>query len=336
MTGTSASEGLRRALGSLEGLEAVESIIGRKLGSEVTLLTAIAEYLRELGGKRIRPVLALLTGKLCGLDQPVPGLLDIAAGIELIHMATLLHDDIIDQSPLRRRRTSPYLQFGVNNTLLTGDFLLVRAFSLCSRLDQAIVEATEQACVHLVEGEIMEAPLPEITDRSLDRSLEIARKKTAALFRLAAFCGAHIAEAPETAQLHLAAFGEYLGVAFQILDDILDVTADENLLGKKSGSDLTERKPSIVNILWLESGSALSQRLLSPKETILAESNWVAAALQELRQSQVIEQARALALSYAEKAEQKLEAAFSELLEPNAASFLLLKALLEFTTRRIS
>ncbi|MCI5065135.1 polyprenyl synthetase family protein [bacterium] len=258
------------------GMAHVESLIRSKFTSDSKLLTEIPEYLLHLGGKRIRPALALITHALCAgkahaspnsspapaSPVPVPQpLLDVAAGIELIHMATLLHDDIIDRSPIRRGQPSPHIRFGETATLLTGDFLLVRAFSLCSRLDEHIVNETEEACVFLTEGEILEVPLSQQRS-SREESLCIAEKKTAALFGLAAFAGAHVAGSSPEVERALKSFGLEIGIAFQILDDVLDVTADENLLGKRCGGDLIEQKPSIINVLWLESGDPLAEELL--------------------------------------------------------------------------
>lgn len=158
-------------------------------------------------------------------------------------MATLLHDDMIDNSPLRRHRQSAPARYGSNQSILAGDFLLVRAFALCARLDRPIIEATEQACVELTEGEILETSL--VDDRhSVESALAIARKKTASLFRLAAFSAAHMSGVWVDVESRMARFGELVGVSFQILDDVLDVVSDESLLGKRSGTDLRERKPS--------------------------------------------------------------------------------------------
>ncbi len=288
----------------LEGLPKIERLIEEKLSSEAPRLTEIGSYLLGLGGKRIRPVLTLLSARACGMAAPSPALIQVAAGIELIHMATLLHDDIIDKSPRRRNQESPLVRYGVEDTLLCGDFLLTRAFSLCAHLDRYIIDCTEEACINLTEGEILEVPLHK-KKHSVETSLLIAEKKTAALFRLGALCGAHLSGVSPHVVNEMASFGEQLGIAFQILDDILDVTADENLLGKKSGVDLAERKPSLVNVLWVESGSQLAKMLHQTPSN--SEQDFVDAALRELRGSAVIERARELACAYASKAQHALE-----------------------------
>ncbi len=290
-----------------DALRDIESLIREKLCSDAALLTEVSSYLLDLGGKRVRPMLTLLVGRALGLGENLSQssagrrLITIAAGIELIHMATLLHDDIIDRSPLRRNKDSAFKKYGIENTLLTGDFLLTRAFGLCATLDSFVIEATERACVALTEGEILETSLYH-GPHTLESSLEIARKKTAALFSLACQTAAHIARAPEEAQRSLTAFGEKIGIAFQVLDDILDVTADQDLLGKRTGQDLRERKPSVVNVLWLKSEHPLANRLREQPKDSLQEEAWVAEALAVLRTSPVIEESRSLAVSLCDTA----------------------------------
>ncbi len=316
------------------GLPEVEGIVAHAFRSEAPLLSQIPKYLFELGGKRIRPVLALLVGRMCGLSKPNEGLLNIAAGIELIHLATLLHDDIIDKSPLRRRKRSAFFEYGLESSLLAGDFLLTRAFGLCARLDQTVIRATEEACVALTEGEILEVSLDKAPNTTLAESLTVARKKTAALFNLACFAGGHVAGASDEATAKLAACGEQMGIAFQILDDILDVTADENLLGKKSGMDLVERKPSIVNVLWVESGSTLAKRLLTP--TSEDESKFVEAALLELRGGPIVEKATTLAREAAAQSKVLLEQAANSISNVDIQAINGLRAIIDLTISRVS
>lgn len=295
---------LQSIIASLEGLSSVEETITSKFVSDANDLSEIPRYLLQLGGKRIRPVLSLLTAKAFGL-YPYPNeLIDVAAGIELIHMATLLHDDIIDRSLVRRHKESALVKFGMPKTLLAGDFLLVRAFSLCARLDTYIIDATEKACIELTEGEILETPL-YVENHSLESSLKIALKKTASLFRLSTEVAAHLARLHPEVITHLAKFGESLGLAFQILDDLLDVTSDTNLLGKEAGTDLRERKPSVVNVKWLATGDKLAEKLLKePAED--TDKEFVDSALASLKNSKVVQEVRALAISYAEHARRSL------------------------------
>jgi octaprenyl-diphosphate synthase len=336
-------------LGKLPGLSSIEALIESRFASDAPLLKEISTYLLSLGGKRIRPMLAILCGQLCGLNAPFEEtkegrqLIDIAAGIELIHMATLLHDDIIDKSPLRRHKASPLVAFGSENTLLAGDFLLTRAFGLCARLDRYVIERTEEACVALTEGEILEVSLAKQA-HTLETSLTIAKKKTAALFRLAGETASHIAAAGDLATRHLGDFGEKLGIAFQILDDVLDVTSNEEVLGKKNGQDLRERKPSIVNVLWLASGSPGAARLRTPAlqtETATAveleqEEAWVAASLKELRSGSVIREARELAQRFVAGADEALNSAEAACTKPfEKGPQKVLHALMEYVLERV-
>ncbi len=323
---------LLQAMGKVSGLAEVESLITSKFASDAARLTEISDYLLELGGKRIRPVLTLLVGELFGAPIPSQPLFDVAAGIELIHMATLLHDDIIDRSPQRRHKVSAYAKFGLSETLLTGDFLLTRAFSLCAHLDRFVIDATEVACVALTEGEILEVAL-NVQTASVAASLEIARKKTAALFWLAARCGGHLSGAEPAAVHALGRFGESLGIAFQALDDILDVTSTDDQLGKPCGIDIRERKPSLVNVLWLESGSARAKILLTEEPISDA---FIAEALTELRSSAVITEASRIARQYAEEARAALVEAASSPHAVGTQAFKKLDALIEYTLSRLS
>lgn len=351
-SGNDTASSLGAQLLSYPGMKGVEELIRSKFASDAKLLREIPEYLLELGGKRIRPALALCTADMCGVQPSAQKeLYDIAAGIELIHMATLLHDDIIDHSPLRRGKPSPHITFGESATLLAGDFLLVRAFSLCAHLDEFIVQETEAACVYLTEGEILEAPLSR-QECQLDQSLLIAEKKTAALFGLAAVSGAHLAQVPREVELLLKKFGVEMGVAFQVLDDVLDVIADENLLGKRCGGDIVEQKPSIVNVLWLQDGSGLAQDLLLSETTPSAQD--VQRALSYLRDGEgqnVVKQAKEIAEQKISTAKNALDDAVSLLMEDdcsscvgesnrsrprfNSSAHLLLTGLIDYTVHRL-
>jgi geranylgeranyl pyrophosphate synthase len=289
----SAAQRFTQALALVPEIAEVEKTIRSTFSSDVAAMRDIPEYLLALGGKRIRPILTLLSAKALGAKTISRDIITVAAGIELIHMATLMHDDIIDESPIRRHKPSPYAQYGTPLTLLSGDFLLTRAFGLCAKLDDEIIVATEQACIELVEGEALETPL-HIEPHSRASSRTIAERKTASLFRLAAFCAAHLTGADPATTEALCTFGQSLGVAFQFIDDILDVLSDEATLGKRPGLDIAERKPSLVNVLWLESGDPAAQRLLqSPQGD--EEAQFVTQSLKVLTTGPVMDRAKELA-----------------------------------------
>lgn len=312
-----------------EVLALAENRILSRLASDAELLRTIPQYLLEQGGKRIRPLLAALSYRALSSSAPSDDLVDVAAGIELIHMATLLHDDIIDQSPTRRHQASAFRRFGLTPSLLAGDFLLVRAFGLCARLDPFIVAATERACVELTEGELLEGTLDGESVRSIEDYVDIVGKKTAALFALACESGAFLARSSAETVEHMRRFGYFAGVAFQMVDDILDVTADEDLLGKPAGTDLRQKTPSLVNILWLAAGDDEARSFFS-METISAELSKEMAA--KLRDSVIVEQCRERAKEYAARAEAELSAIRKDVVNTDVCDQL--SAIVEYTLER--
>ncbi|MCB0346033.1 MAG: polyprenyl synthetase family protein [Bdellovibrionales bacterium] len=311
------------------GLKLVEERIKSCLKSDAELLEQIPQYLLNQGGKRIRPTVALLVGQLFGLREPSQQLVDVSAGIEMIHMATLLHDDIIDESPTRRHKRSAFVEFGMMPSLLAGDFLLVRAFGLCAKLDQFIIEQTERTCVELTEGEILEGVLTEGTTRTFEEYLDVVSKKTASLFGLAGMVGAHLSTHDAEITQQLGQFGYLAGTAFQMIDDILDVTADEDLLGKPAGTDLRQRTPSLVNIIWLQSGDPYAKEFFSKDNIEHADA---AEALKHLSGSNLIAECQGIACDYAAKARSVLEQAAHADTNNNAKEQLL--AIIDYTLER--
>lgn len=315
-------------------LELVENLISSKFSSDAKQISEVANYLHELGGKRIRPLLTLVCARALGMKDVPKEILDISAGIELIHLATLLHDDIIDKSVLRRHKESAFKKFGLADTLLTGDFLLVRAFSLCAHLDLEIIEQTEKSCIELTEGEILEIPLnKKIHD--LESSLNIARKKTAALFELATYSAAHIITNSVAVEKSMSNFGLKLGIAFQIIDDILDVASNQEALGKEIGSDIKEKKPSIINVLWLDNGSELAKQLLTSEN--IANNSQVKIAINEIQESGIIVKARELAKKNVNEAKEALIEALIEAEQKIDSSYAKqIFALIDYTLSRIT
>ena len=319
----------------------VQTLIDSKLESDAPQLAEISRYLSGLGGKKVRPLLACALALGLGIDlnnkesRASQQLFVIAAGIEMIHMATLLHDDIIDKSLTRRHKPSAYAKYGLDDTLLTGDFLLVRAFGLCGQLDKRLVSATELACVALTEGETLEKRLSS-KQVEIDFALLIGQKKTAALFELASFSAAYLADLSEDSINAAAEFGRNLGIAFQVVDDILDVISDDSVLGKPSGQDLREQKPSVINIMWLQSGSELAQQLLGdPKD---CSEEWVARSLKEIKASAVISKAKDLARVYIDQSLSRLETLKQSSKASGALAqkhFSALEKLIEFALNRI-
>ncbi len=316
-------------LAGADGLQLIEQRIQRSLSSEAEILSDISQYLLGLGGKRIRPLLAVLVAKMFRIPELPQQLIDAAAGIELIHMATLLHDDIIDKSPTRRNKPSAYLQYGLAETLLTGDFLLVKAFGLCAKLDPYIIQQTERACIALTEGEVLEGSLCNNRQLSLEAYCDIIGKKTASLFALATGVGAHCSQNDESVRTNMFRFGYSAGKAFQMVDDILDITADEDLLGKPSGTDLKQRTPSLVNILWLQSDDVRAREFFAKDAVSPAECKQ---AQNILCESEILDQARDIAANEAATARQMLLSLKSENIDQVLQNSLL--ALVDYTIER--
>lgn len=229
----------------------VERRIQELTWSQEGKLTQIANELIESGGKRVRPALALLVFRAAGGDDP-RDTIDVGAALELIHTATLLHDDILDSGRTRRGRPSPLARHGIGMTLVTGDFLFTRAFGVAGRFDNTVVGWATDACVSLCEGEVMQRRFKRNPAVTLDDYLVIAGNKTASLFSQAARIGAHFAGASQTVVDAMFTLGYELGLAFQMVDDLLDVLGPAELIGKPVGNDLREGAPALPTVLGLE------------------------------------------------------------------------------------
>lgn len=271
-------------------LDRVEKRIAELTDSEEQILTDVSRELISAGGKRIRPALALLVFGAAGGVDPTDTI-DIGASIELIHTATLLHDDILDSGKVRRGRPSPLARHGISATLVSGDFLFSKAFSVAGRFDAKIVGWAAEACVQLCEGEMLQDRYRRNPAADLDTYLQLATRKTASLFRQAARIGAHFAGLPESSVERLASFGEDIGLGFQMVDDLLDVLGPESVIGKPVGSDLREGSPALPLVLALNRLPAVRTAFLSPAPT----ERELEDALAELRSSTILEEVRALA-----------------------------------------
>ena len=225
----------------------VDQLIRDSLDSNVVLIRQIAEYIIGSGGKRLRPMLVLLASRACGYRGEHH--VTLAAIIEFIHTATLLHDDVVDESELRRGRESAHAVWGNAASVLVGDFLYSRSFQMMVRVDSMrVMEVLSNATNTIAEGEVEQ--LLNMHDPEVDetRYFSVIEKKTAKLFEAACQLGAVLSGRPEL-EGALATFGRELGVAFQVADDALDYTADAETLGKNVGDDLAEGKPTLPLIL---------------------------------------------------------------------------------------
>jgi len=225
----------------------VDRLIRSSLDSNVVLIRQIAEYIIGSGGKRLRPMLVLLSARACGYRGRHH--LTLAAIIEFIHTATLLHDDVVDESELRRGQESAHAVWGNAASVLVGDFLYSRSFQMMVGVDSMRVMAVLSDATNMIaEGEVeqlLNMHDPELTD---ERYFSVIEKKTAKLFEAACQLGAVLSDRPDLEE-PLALFGRELGAAFQVADDVLDYTADAEALGKNLGDDLAEGKPTLPLIL---------------------------------------------------------------------------------------
>lgn len=287
-------------------LRLVETRIGERLGSDVELVRQVAEYLVAGGGKRLRPALLLLAAGAAGCRSKAR--IELAAVVEFIHTATLLHDDVVDISELRRGRDTANAQFGNAAAVLVGDFLYSRAFQMmvgCGsmRVMQVLAEATNT----IAEGEVLQ--LMNCHDPRVDEHayLEVIRRKTAKLFEAAARLGAVLAEAPSAVEAGLAEYGMRVGTAFQLIDDVLDYSGDTASIGKSLGDDLAEGKPTLPLIRAMACGDPEQARVVREAIEHGGREDF-GQVLAVLRATGALEYARDVALREAEAARAALEA----------------------------
>jgi octaprenyl-diphosphate synthase len=284
-----------------DDLALVEEKMTRLLLSREPLLSEVALHLIQGGGKRVRPAVALLVFKACG-GQSVTDMVDVAIALELIHSATLLHDDIIDGGETRRGRPSAFQRYGLANTLVTGDFLFSKAFELCGRFEEQIVRWAAEACVSLTEGEIMQGRFRRNPATTVDDYLEIIARKTASLFTQGARVAAHLAGVDRQGTEAMALCGLNIGMAFQIIDDILDVEGDART-GKPVGIDLRDGNPSLPLVLAVAQDAEVRRIFLATD----ASDADVDSALQRVRRLDVLQAVRQLAEDYTARARSALE-----------------------------
>ncbi|HUI27833.1 MAG TPA: polyprenyl synthetase family protein [Candidatus Kryptonia bacterium] len=284
-------------------LTQVEQRLGELIASREPLLSEIARYLVASGGKRVRPAVAILVFRACG-GENLTDIVDAAAALELIHSATLLHDDIIDGSDVRRGNDSALRKYGLADTLVTGDYLFCRAFQLCARFEEQVVGWAAEACVSLTEGEILQARFRHNPAVTLDDYLEIITRKTASLFQQGARTGAHLAGADAAIVDRMRRCGFSVGLAFQMVDDLLDVTGTEASIGKPVGIDLRDGNPSLPVVLAMRSDAELRRLFAKPEPT----GADISAAIARIRRADVLDQVRTLACDHAERARAEMAA----------------------------
>jgi octaprenyl-diphosphate synthase len=287
-----------------DDMHRVDDTIRARLSSEVALINDIGGYIVAAGGKRLRPALVLLAGRALGSKSAEPELL--AATIEFIHTATLLHDDVVDASGLRRGHRTANAVWGNAGAVLSGDFLYSRAFQMMVDSGRmAVMRVMADTTNAIAEGEVLQLMNCGDPDVSEERYLRVIELKTARLFEAATRLGAISADASESAAQSMSEYGHKLGLAFQLVDDLLDYVADPKLSGKNLGTDLAEGKPTLPLIHAMKHGSA-EQAALIRNAIVEGKLENLHKVLEIVESTGAIPYTRALAERYCREAESAL------------------------------
>jgi len=288
-------------------LAQVEQECRRHLRSEVGVIDELGRYIAEGGGKRVRPILLLLSAQLCGYtgDRDVM----FASVFEFIHTATLVHDDVIDEAELRRGRGSLNARWGNGLTVLLGDYLYIKSMNMALAADDLeIIRILAQITLKMIEGELMADRRRSDIDITEAEHLEIVRRKTACLFSGCGRVAGVLSKAPPERVEALAEYGMNLGMAFQVIDDLLDFTASESVLGKPVASDLKEGKLTLPLIYLLEKKGPEERVMV---QTVLEERDFRTISREEiidlLRRGKTLERTRDVAVRYARGAQAALQ-----------------------------
>lgn len=242
-------------------MQAVNALIQRRLHSEVVLINQLSHYIIGSGGKRLRPLLALLVARACGYQGDKH--IDAAAIVEFIHTATLLHDDVVDESDMRRGKQTANNVWGNQAAVLVGDFLYSRSFEMMVDIgSMRVMEILSTATNTIAEGEVLQLLNCRDPDTTEARYMEVIHSKTAKLFEAACQLGAVLAGLNSEQEQAMARYGMHLGTAFQLVDDVLDYTADAAEMGKNVGDDLAEGKPTLPLIIAMQRSAAPTQAIL--------------------------------------------------------------------------
>lgn len=242
-------------------MAAVDRVIRTRLHSEVVLINQVSEYIIHSGGKRLRPALVVLSAEVFCYQGTRHH--DLAAVVEFIHTATLLHDDVVDESTLRRGLTSASALFGNSASVLVGDFLYSRAFQMMVEVgEMRVMQTLADATNTIAEGEVLQLLNCHDADVDIANYMRVIHSKTAKLFEAAMRLGAILGQASAPDEKAAATYGMHLGTAFQLVDDVLDYSADEQQTGKHLGDDLAEGKPTLPMIYAMQRGTAAQSALV--------------------------------------------------------------------------
>jgi len=271
-------------------MSAVDGVIRARLHSEVALVSQVAEYIINNGGKRLRPALVVLSAKAFAYQGPHHH--NLAAVVEFIHTATLLHDDVVDESELRRGSATASALFGNAASVLVGDFLYSRAFQMMVEVnDMRVMQTLADATNTIAEGEVLQLLSCHNADVDAASYLHVIHCKTAKLFEAAMRLGAILAQSDSAGEQAAANYGMHLGTAFQLVDDVLDYSGDEHITGKNLGDDLAEGKPTLPLIYAMQHGDA-SQIAIVRQAIEQGDIARFADVLQVIKQTGALEYAR--------------------------------------------
>lgn len=282
-------------------MEAVDRLIVDSLRSEVVLVNQMSSYIINSGGKRLRPLLVLLVARACGYAEGSAHV-QLAAILEFIHTATLLHDDVVDASDLRRGQETANAVWGNEASVLVGDFLYSRAFQMMVALDDIrVLDILAEATNTIAEGEVLQLLNVHNPDTSEEQYLRVILSKTAKLFEAGAQLGAVISGQDQATEQVLAEFGLHLGTAFQLIDDVLDYSASPEDLGKNIGDDLAEGKPTLPLIYAIQHSSAEDAEQVRQAIKV-GGLDYIDDVMRIVQQTNAIEYTRAAAQREAERA----------------------------------
>jgi octaprenyl-diphosphate synthase len=304
VTSTSAPIASYRTLSAPDMAE-VDQVIHRRLASKVALVNQISHYIVSAGGKRVRPMLLLLIAQALGSKGTERH--ELAAVVEFIHTATLLHDDVVDESNLRRGRQTANAMFGNAASVLVGDFLYSRAFQMMVSTNRLrVMDVLAEATNVIAEGEVLQLMNMHDPDISVDDYLRVIEYKTAKLFEASARLGALITDAPPEVEEACAAYGRALGTAFQLIDDLLDYEGSTAELGKNIGDDLREGKPTLPLLVAMARGTP-EQREMIRQAIINGEIERMAQIVEVVKATGALQATREAAQAQAEVAKSCLD-----------------------------
>jgi len=287
-----------------EDMKAVDAVIQARLASDVALVNQLSQYIVNSGGKRLRPLLSLMASRAYGYEGEHHHAL--AAIIEFIHTATLLHDDVVDESDMRRGRETANALFGNAASVLVGDFLYSRAFEMMVDVgSMKIMKILAETTNVIAEGEVMQLMNCHDADTTEQRYLDVIHAKTAKLFEAATRLGAVLCERTEEEEAAMASYGMHLGTAFQLIDDVLDYSSSSEEMGKNVGDDLAEGKPTLPLIYAMRNGTEAQSEVVR-KAIEEGGLNYLDQVMEAIRQTGAIEYTEETARKEAELAIKQL------------------------------